>query len=178
MGPAAGPPAPIVGRRTDAHRRRRGMATGKYPNTALADRIAVAGVSHAGLAHRVTELAVRKGLAAPCFNHASVARWLRGEQPRGATPDLIAEVLSAVLGRGLTRDEVGMRTARVAPDLGLEYAPDLAAAIAVATHLYGADVHRRSVLARSGYTATSFVTPALRWLTAPAADLVERSGTR
>jgi hypothetical protein len=154
------------------------MVASKNPNTALAAHLDEAGMSHSGLAYRVAELAVRKGLTAPQFNHASVARWLRGEQPRGVTPELIAEVLSGLLGRRISREEIGMRPAKPAPDLGLIFAADLDAAIHAATELYGTDVHRRSILARSAYTAMAFVTPALRWLTAPASQLTERAGTR
>jgi hypothetical protein len=147
-------------------------------NSALAEHLAEAGISHAGLAYRVVTLAVHRGLPAPRYNHASVARWLRGEQPRGRTPDLLAEVFTALLGRKVTREQLGMRAAAVPPDLGLVYEHDLQAAIAAATDLYGTDVHRRNMLARSAYTAVAYVVPALRWMTAPAAHLTDRAGTR
>ncbi|HZU54843.1 MAG TPA: hypothetical protein VFA06_03135 [Actinocrinis sp.] len=147
-------------------------------NAALAEHIAEAGVSHAGLAHRVVTLAASRGLPAPRFNHASVARWLRGEQPRGRTPDLLAEAFTGLLGREVTRADLGMRAATVPPDLGLAYELDLNAAVAAATDLYGTDVHRRSMLARSTYTAVAYLVPALRWMTAPAAQLLDRSGSR
>lgn len=148
------------------------------PNTALAEHLAEASVSHAGLAHRVVALAARRGLPAPRYNHASVARWLRGEQPRGRTPDLLAEVFTGLLGRAVTRADLGMRPAALPPDLGLAYELDLDAAVNAATDLYGTDVHRRSMLARSAYTAVAYLVPALRWMTAPAAHLTERPGSR
>lgn len=147
-------------------------------NSALAEHIAEAGISHAGLAHRVVMLAASRGLPAPRFNHASVARWLRGEQPRGRTPDLLAEVFTGLLGREVTRTDLGMRAAAVPPDLGLAYELDLDAAVNAATDLYGTDVHRRSMLARSTYTAVAYLVPALRWMTAPAAQLLDRPGSR
>jgi hypothetical protein len=147
-------------------------------NAALAEHIAEAGISHAGLAHRVVALAAHRGLPAPRFNHASVARWLRGEQPRGRAPDLIAEVFTGLLGREVTRADLGMRPAALPPDLGLAYELDLNAAVNAATDLYGTDVHRRSMLARSAYTAVAYLVPALRWMTVPAATLTDRSGSR
>jgi len=147
-------------------------------NAALAEHIAEAGISHAGLAHRVVTLAARRGLPAPRFNHASVARWLRGEQPRGRTPDLLAEVFTSLLGREVTRADLGMRPALLPPDLGLAYELDLTAAVTAATDLYGTDVHRRSMLARSAYTAVAYLVPALRWMTAPAVQLLDRPGSR
>ncbi len=147
-------------------------------NAALAEHITEAGISHAGLAHRVVTLAAGRGLPAPRFNHASVARWLRGEQPRGRTPDLLAEVFTGLLGREVTRADLGMRPATLPPDLGLAYELDLDAAVTAATDLYGTDVHRRSMLARSAYTAVAYLVPALRWMTAPAAQLLDRPGSR
>lgn len=147
-------------------------------NDALAQHITEARISHAGLAYRVVALAARRGLPAPRYNHASVARWLRGEQPRGRTPDLLAEVFTALLGRPVTRADLGMRATSLPPDLGLAYELDLNAAVTAATDLYGCDVHRRSMLGRSAFTAVAFLVPALRWMTAPAAQLTDRSGSR
>lgn len=147
-------------------------------NSALAEHIAEAGISHAGLAHRVVTLAARRGLPAPRYDHASVARWLRGEQPRGRTPDLLAEVFTGLLGREVTRADLGMRPALLPPDLGLAYELDLNAAVNAATDLYGTDVHRRAMLTRSAYTAVAYLVPALRWMTAPASALTDRPGSR
>ncbi|MGH3416352.1 MAG: hypothetical protein ACRDVE_19770 [Actinocrinis sp.] len=154
------------------------MPANSGANAELAEHLAEAGISHAGLAHRVVALAVRRGLPVPRYNHASVARWLRGEQPRGRTPDLVAEVFTGLLGRLVTRADVGMRAAQVPPDLGLSFDLDLDAAVTAAADLYGTDVHRRSTLNRTAYTAAAFLIPALRWMTAPAADLVDRPGLR
>ncbi|MGH3414856.1 MAG: hypothetical protein ACRDVE_03025 [Actinocrinis sp.] len=147
-------------------------------NSALAEHLAESGISHAGLAHRVVSLAARRGLPAPRFNHASVARWLRGEQPRGLTPDLLAEVFTGSLGRPVTRADLGMRPARVPGDLGLSYEYDLDAAVSAATDLYGTDVHRRAMLARSAYTAVAYLVPVLRWMTAPGGVMTDRAGAR
>lgn len=154
------------------------MADAHRPNTALAALLDESGMSHAGLAHRVIALAAARGHAAPRYNHASVARWLRGEQPRGATPDLIADVLSQALGRRVTRADAGLRPGASVADIGLAYDSDLEAAIENATDLYGTDAARRAALGRTAYTAVAYVVPALRWMTAPAASLTERSGRR
>jgi hypothetical protein len=147
-------------------------------NSALAQHLAEAGISNAGLAHRVITLAAARGLPAPRYNHASVTRWLRGEQPRGRTPELLAEIFTALLGRRVTREEIGMRAAAVPPDLGVVYERDLERAVEAATDLYGTDIARRGALARSTYTAVAYVVPALRWMTAPASRLGDRAGTR
>lgn len=149
---------------------------GRAPNERLARHITEAGISNAGLAHRVAELAARKHLGAPRFNHSSVARWLAGEQPRGHTPALIAEVLTGILGHKVKPGDIGM-TIRTGTDPGLEYENELDAAIRAATDLYGTDVHRRSMLTRTAFTAVAYVVPALRWMTAPAIHLTDRPGS-
>lgn len=148
------------------------------PNTALAALLAEAAMSNAGLAHRVAALAAARGHTPPRYNHASVARWLRGEHPRGATPDLIADVLSEALGRRVTRADAGLRPAAPVTDIGLSYESDPDAAIQSATDLYGADATRRDALSRTAYSAVAYVVPALRWMTAPASTLTDRAGRR
>lgn len=152
------------------------MARAKTPNAHLAALIDEAGISNAGLAHRVIELSRARGITAPRYNHASVARWINGEQPRGIVPDLIAEIFTGLVGRAITRPDIGMtEAARI--DTALDYPADIEQAVETAATLYGADVHRRNILAKSAYTAAAYCVPALRWMTAPTADLLDRSGT-
>ena len=66
-------------------------------NARLAALIEEAGFSHAGLARRVDQLGLEHGLDLR-YDKTSVTRWLRGQQPRGATPALIAEVFTRRLG--------------------------------------------------------------------------------
>ena len=152
------------------------MARAQAQNGRLAELIGEAGISNAGLAHRVVELAVVRGVPAPRYNHASVARWLAGEQPRGIIPDLIAEILTGLTGRPLTRPDIGM-TEALRIDTTLDYPATLEQAVTVAANLYGADVHRRTILANATYIAAAYMVPALRWMTAPAAHLLGRNGS-
>src|ERR1044072_4800856 len=73
----------------------------RTPNRQLAALIAEAGFSNAGLARRVDQLGVEHGLDLR-YDKTSVTRWLRGQQPRGTTPALIAEVFTRRLGRRLS----------------------------------------------------------------------------
>lgn len=75
-------------------------------NRALATALKEAGCSLASLALRVNELGRRQG-AEPHYAKASVTRWLRGQQPRGGTPALIAAVLSERLSRPLSPADPG-----------------------------------------------------------------------
>ena len=77
----------------------------REPNQQLAALIAEAGFSSKGLARRVVDLGPMRGYRDLKYNHSSVERWLRGEQPRPPTPELLGEVFSAALGTpGVSRD--------------------------------------------------------------------------
>ena len=79
----------------------------RTPNRQLAALIAEAGFSNAGLARRVDQLGLEHGLDLR-YDKTSVTRWLRGQQPRGTTPALIAEVFTRRLGRRLTAQDLGL----------------------------------------------------------------------
>ncbi len=79
----------------------------RIPNRQLAALIAEAGFSHAGLARRVDQLGLEHGLDLR-YDKTSVTRWLRGQQPRGTTPALIAEVFTRRLGRRLSAQDLGL----------------------------------------------------------------------
>src|SRR5512139_2380437 len=82
---APGPrPAPSTGR------------AAREPNRRLAELITEAGCSNAGLARRVNLAGEAQGLDLR-YDKTSVARWLRGQQPRGTAPALIAEALGRKL---------------------------------------------------------------------------------
>lgn len=60
-------------------------AAARTQNPQLAALIEESGFSHAGLARRVDQLGLEHGLDLR-YDKTSVTRWLRGQQPRGATP--------------------------------------------------------------------------------------------
>ena len=79
----------------------------RQPNERLQALIQEAGCSNAGLARRVNMCGAEHGLDLR-YDKTSVARWLRGQQPRGRAPAIIAEALGRKLGRTVTIDEIGM----------------------------------------------------------------------
>jgi hypothetical protein len=91
----------------------------KTPNGRLAALIDEAGCSHKGLAKRVVDLGTVHGLALR-YNHSSVDRWVRGEQPKPPVPDLLASVLGSILGRSLAPADLGMDQARGLHDAALQ----------------------------------------------------------
>jgi len=77
------------------------------PNTLLDAILDEAGISHAGLAAHVNQAGRARGIALR-YEHTAVARWLKGQRPRGQVPDLICEVLAARLHRPVTLDDIGL----------------------------------------------------------------------
>src|SRR5581483_4089957 len=106
----------------------------RTPNRQLAALIAEAGFSNAGLARRVDQLGLEHGLDLR-YDKTSVTRWLRGQQPRGTTPALIAEVFTRRLGRRLTAQDLGL-DACAPVYAGLEFAGTPEEAIDIVSGLW------------------------------------------
>jgi hypothetical protein len=115
----------------------------RQPNERLLSLIREAGCSNAGLARRVNICAAERGLDFR-YDKTSVARWIRGQQPRGRAPDVIAEALGRKLGRPVTVDEIGMGSSRqLGSSVGLHFAAGLTECLEQATELWRSDVARR-----------------------------------
>ncbi|WP_436786205.1 transcriptional regulator [Yinghuangia sp. YIM S10712] len=151
----------------------------RQPNERLASLIHEAGCSNAGLARRVNMCGAEQGMDLR-YDKTSVARWLRGQQPRGAVPNLIAEALGRKLGRPVTVDEIGMADGRsLATNIGLQFAPTPAATVDVVTELWRSDVNRRDFLLNSSVAVAALVAPSRDWLiTAPDAEVARAGGPR
>lgn len=114
------------------------------------------------------------------YDKTSVARWLRGQQPRGRAPGIIAEALGRKLGRSVTVDEIGMAGGKhLASGVGLQFAPTVVGAIEQVCELWRSDVGRRDFLTGSSVASSALVEPSRDWLITGADPAVERSaGTR
>lgn len=77
------------------------------PNSQLEALLDQSGISRAGLAARINRLGDEAGITLR-YDHTAVARWLKGQRPRGRVPELVCEVLGARVGRTLTLADVGM----------------------------------------------------------------------
>src|SRR6201994_1703082 len=151
----------------------------RQPNQRLAALIQEAASSNAGLARRVNMCGAEHGLDLR-YDKTSVARWLRGQQPRGRAPGIIAEALGRKLGRTVTIDEIGMANGKpLASGVGLQFAPTVLGAIEQVCELWRSDVGRRDFLAGSAVAASALVEPSRDWLiSAPDAQVARNAGQR
>ncbi|MEE1928626.1 regulator [Streptomyces sp. TRM 70351] len=134
----------------------------RTPNRQLAALIAEAGFSNAGLARRVDQLGLEHGLDLR-YDKTSVTRWLRGQQPRGTTPALIAEVFTRRLGRRLTAQDLGLDPC--APVYaGLEFAATPREAVDIVGGLWRKDAGSHRELRKIAFTAAGLVVPSRDWL--------------
>ncbi|MEU3553516.1 transcriptional regulator [Streptomyces fragilis] len=151
----------------------------RQPNERLQALIQEAGCSNAGLARRVNLCGAEHGLDLR-YDKTSVARWLRGQQPRGRAPAVIAEALGRKLGRTVTIDEIGMANGKnLATGVGLQFAPTVAGAVEQVSELWRSDVGRRDFLAGTSVAASALVEPSRDWLiSAPDPQVARAVGPR
>ncbi|MGX1269526.1 regulator [Streptomyces phaeoluteigriseus] len=146
----------------------------RTPNRQLAALIAEAGFSNAGLARRVDQLGLEHGLDLR-YDKTSVTRWLRGQQPRGTTPALIAEVFTRRLGRRLTAQDLGL-DACAPVYAGLEFAGTPEEAVEIVSGLWRKDSGSHAELRKIAFTAAGLVVPSRDWLIGRADEKVAHGG--
>ncbi|MER7723776.1 regulator [Streptomyces sp. NPDC096323] len=146
----------------------------RTPNRRLASLITEAGFSNAGLARRVDQLGLEHGLDLR-YDKTSVTRWLRGQQPRGTTPALIAEVFTRRLGRRLSAQDLGL-DACAPVYAGLEFAATPAEAVDIVSGLWRKDSGSHAELRKIAFTPAGLVVPSRDWLIGRADEWVGRTG--
>ncbi|MGY0492568.1 transcriptional regulator [Streptomyces sp. WG-D5] len=151
----------------------------RQPNERLQALIQEAGCSNAGLARRVNMCGAEHGLDLR-YDKTSVARWLRGQQPRGRAPGIIAEALGRKLGRTVTIDEIGMANGKnLASGVGLQFSPTVLGAIEQVCELWRSDVGRRDFLSGSSVASSALVEPSRDWLiSVPDSQVARTAGPR
>ncbi|MGW6457121.1 regulator [Streptomyces sp. NPDC055078] len=144
----------------------------RIPNRQLAALIQEAGFSNAGLARRVDQLGLEHGLDLR-YDKTSVTRWLRGQQPRGTTPALIAEVFTRRLGRRLSAQDLGL-DACAPVYAGLEFASTPEEAVDIVSGLWRKDSGSHAELRKIAFTPAGLVVPSRDWLIGRADERVSR----
>ncbi|MGI5399508.1 regulator [Streptomyces sp. CA-135486] len=147
----------------------------RIPNRQLAALIAEAGFSNAGLARRVDQLGLEHGLDLR-YDKTSVTRWLRGQQPRGTTPALIAEVFTRRLGRRLSAQDLGL-DACAPVYAGLEFAATPEEAVDIVSGLWRKDSGSHAELRKIAFTPAGLVVPSRDWLIGRPDEQVSRGDT-
>src|SRR4051812_26329464 len=143
------------------------------PNTLLDAILDEAGISHAGLAAHVNQAGRARGLALR-YEHTAVARWLKGQRPRGQVPDLICEVLAGRLRRRVTLDDIGLG---VPGEPVPAHGSPLARFVERATALWRSDEQQRThILHAPAVTGPPAVMPVWEWENPPEDTDVSRNG--
>lgn len=143
------------------------------PNTLLDALLDEAGVSNAGLAAHVNRAGRAGGLTLR-YEHTAVARWLKGQRPRGQVPDLICEVLATRLRRQVTLDDIGFGVpGGPLPAVG----SPLSGFVERAAALWRSDEQQRPhIVAAPAVTGTPAVMPVWEWENPPEDVDVSRVG--
>ncbi|MCX4750503.1 transcriptional regulator [Kitasatospora sp. NBC_01287] len=142
------------------------------PNVLLEVLIEEAGWSHGGLAARVNQASARSAKRTR-YDHTAVARWLRGERPRGQVPALLCEAFSCHLGRPISLDDIGMGTPNALPR-----PTALGTFVDRATALWRSDQqHRSKVESTPAIVGTPAIVPVWEWENPPEDADVSRVGS-
>jgi hypothetical protein len=148
------------------------------PNTELGNLIERAGLSWAGLARRINDLAAGEEGLALRYDYTSVHRWVRkGERPRHPVPNLIARVLSERLGSRVVPADFGMINERSLASRSLAYHVDESATVETIVEIGRADVKRRNVIS-APFVLAALAGPSRDWLLASLASLSGETGPR
>ncbi|MBQ0829770.1 transcriptional regulator [Streptomyces tagetis] len=143
------------------------------PNTLLDAILHEAGISNAGLAAHVNQAGRARGLTLR-YEHTAVARWLKGQRPRGQVPDLICEVLAARLNRPVVLDDIGLG---LPGEPAAAHTGPLGGFVDRATALWRSDQQRRPHLPGApALTGTPAVMPVWEWENPPEDTDVSRGG--
>ncbi|WP_433271488.1 hypothetical protein ACQPZF_12525 [Actinosynnema sp. CS-041913] len=143
-----------------------GPPAGREANERLRAVMEEAGCSNTGLARRVNVCGAEHGVDLR-YDKTSVARWLRGQQPRGRAPAIIAQALGNKLGRAVTADEIGMAASPgAAPTAGLRFEPTVPGALRQARALWHGDATRVGALTGDKLSTSVLVQPSRDWLIA------------
>lgn len=141
-------------------------------NTLLDALLDEAGMSRSGLATRINWAAQARGKSLS-YDHSSVIRWLKGQRPRGLTPELICSILTERLGRQISLEDAGMGGSATPP-----VATPIAGFIDRSTALWRGDQQqRREVQESAVITGLPAVGPVWEWENPPDDADVSRRGT-
>ncbi|MFI1063890.1 Tat pathway signal protein [Streptomyces spororaveus] len=136
------------------------MTSERTPNEALAQVIALTGMTNHALAQAVQRVAAENGDELQT-NKSTVTHWVRyGVKPSGSAGRYLAEALSRRLGRTVTLGEIGL----IEPthDL-LDWRTDTLSALADLGRIDTVDMDRRRALGTAAYSLAGLALPGSSW---------------
>ncbi|MFF3432151.1 Tat pathway signal protein [Streptomyces sp. NPDC002602] len=136
------------------------MASERTPNDALAQVIALTGMTNHALAQAVQRVGAENGDELQT-NKSTVTHWVRyGVKPSGSAGRYLAEALSRRLGRTVTLGEIGL----IEPthDL-LDWRTDTLSALADLGRTDTVDMDRRRALGTAAYSLAGLALPGSSW---------------
>ncbi|WP_407286430.1 transcriptional regulator [Streptomyces sp. BP-8] len=150
----------------------------RRPNEMLAHWLTRAGMSNVELAREVTRRAAARGERGIGTDESRVRRWRAGETPRGAIPQIIAEILGERLGLPLTCPDIGLPSPGASP---LAVTPDLpwrsSTTIDAFAHLIRSEIMqphtRNSADAARVHTGERLLSPLQQWTSAAPTPLLD-----
>ncbi|NGO70140.1 transcriptional regulator [Streptomyces boncukensis] len=147
------------------------------PNSQLDALLDQSGMSRSGLAARLNRLGGAAGITLR-YDHTAVARWLRGQRPRGRVPEWICEILGERLGRTLTLDDIGMAVPEAAevPLDAVGSGGGLDRFVERAASLWRADERHDDWPGPSLLTGAAAVAPVWEWESPPGDPDVSHAG--
>ncbi|MGY0233916.1 hypothetical protein [Longispora urticae] len=134
----------------------------RQPNRSLESLLTAAGWSNAGLAKRVNAACQASGFSRS-YAPTSVANWLRGMVPTDPVPQILTQLFSQQLGRGISLHALGLPE-DVPLDLGLRWEPTATAAVSTVMDLWTVDAKPDSPLLGTEWIASAFAAPSREWL--------------
>ncbi|MGW7515804.1 transcriptional regulator [Streptomyces sp. NPDC054796] len=136
------------------------------PNSQLDALLDQSGVSRAGLAARINRLGKEAGVTLR-YDHTAVARWLKGQRPRGQVPELICEILGRQLERTLTLADIGMAAPPPAPVQDVGDDASLGRFVERSAVLWRSDQLHADSVGPSLLTGAAAVAPVWEWENPP-----------
>ncbi|MDH6113695.1 hypothetical protein P3T36_007217 [Kitasatospora sp. MAP12-15] len=145
----------------------------REPNEALIRIFEESAASKKSLAHSLNKLCEQAGCPRT-YTNTSISNWMtRGMIPQPPVPRLLAQVLTARLGRTVSIADIGMSSSGTThADMGLEFPREPGDAVRTAAEYWSAVKRRTFTSTTAAFAIAAYATPVTRWLISPADQIL------